>query len=113
TVGADIDVPFLLVQWTARIGEPLYQCQPPTGYPDKADAWVNTGALLNRLNYPLTLTGNRLPGVRVDIPALLGSGDSAQPDATLDRAIAVLLSGEASLETRQTLEKQMSDPQVL
>jgi uncharacterized protein (DUF1800 family) len=113
TVGADIDVPFLLVQWTARIGEPLYQCQPPTGYPDKADAWVNTGALLNRLNYSLTLTGNRLPGVRVDIPALLGSGDSAQPDATLDRAIAVLLSGEASLETRQTLQKQMSDPQVL
>ena len=25
---------------------PLYQCQPPTGYKDTADAWVNTGALV-------------------------------------------------------------------
>src|SRR6266581_2998991 len=49
-VGAEIDLPLALVQWTGRIGEPLYQCQPPTGYSDKADAWVNTGALLNRLN---------------------------------------------------------------
>src|SRR5256885_2536061 len=50
-LGTDIDTPMPLVQWTGRIGEPLYQCQPPTGYSDRADAWVNTGALLNRLNY--------------------------------------------------------------
>src|SRR5205823_3245652 len=34
-IGADVDVPLALVQWTGRIGEPLYQCQPPTGYSDK------------------------------------------------------------------------------
>jgi uncharacterized protein (DUF1800 family) len=112
-VGAEVDVPFLLVQWTARIGEPLYQCQPPTGYSDKAEAWVNTGALLNRLNYSLALTGNRLRGVRVEVAKLLGAGDSARPDAALNRAIDVLLAGEASPQTRQTLEKQMNNPQVL
>jgi uncharacterized protein (DUF1800 family) len=112
-VGAEIDVPLTLVQWTGRIGEPLYQCQPPTGYADNADAWVNTGALLNRLNYSLALTGNRLAAVHTDIPSLLGADSSSQPDAVLNAAIGVLLSGEASPQTRATLEKQMNDPRVL
>jgi uncharacterized protein (DUF1800 family) len=112
-VGADIDVPLALVQWTGRIGEPLYQCQPPTGYSDKADAWVNTGALLSRLNYSLALTGNRLPGVRTDVRSLLGAGASGESAAVLDQAIAVLLAGEASSQTRETLKKQMNDPRVL
>ena len=34
---------------------PLYGCQPPTGYKDTADAWVNTGALVNRMNFALPL----------------------------------------------------------
>lgn len=112
-IGADIDAPLALVQWTGRIGEPLYQCQPPTGYSDKSDAWVSTGGLLNRLNYSLSLAGNRLPGVRTDVRDLLSGDASAQPGAVLDQAIAVLLSGEASPETRETLKKQMNDPRVL
>jgi uncharacterized protein (DUF1800 family) len=112
-VGADSDVPLALVQWTGRIGEPLYQCQPPTGYSQKSAAWVSTGALLNRLNYSLALAGNRLPGVRTDISSLLRGNGATQPDALLDAAISVLLSGEASPQTRQTLEKQMNDPRVL
>jgi uncharacterized protein (DUF1800 family) len=112
-IGAESDLPLALVQWTGRIGEPLYQCQPPTGYSDKADAWVNTGALLNRLNYSLSLAGNRLPGVKTDVASLLGGHGAAQPGAVLDLAINILLSGEASPETRTTLENQMNDPRVL
>src|SRR6202030_4642560 len=112
-LGTDVDTPMPLVQWAGRIGEPLYQCQPPTAYSDKADAWVNTGALLSRLNYSLALAGNRLPGVRTDVRSLLGAAASGQPVAVLDQAIAVLLSGEASWQTRDTLEKQMNDPRVV
>jgi len=112
-VGADVTVPLPMVQWAARIGEPLYQCQPPTGYSDKAENWVNTGALLNRLNYSLTLANNRMRGTRVDVAAVLGSEQARDPQATLDRAIAVLLSGQVSPETRETLAKQMNDSQVL
>src|SRR5229473_5895634 len=71
-LGTDVDTPMPLVQWVGRIGEPLYQCQPPTGYADKADAWVNTGALLNRLNYSLALAGNKMRGARTDVASLLG-----------------------------------------
>jgi uncharacterized protein (DUF1800 family) len=112
-VGADVQIPLLLVQWTSRIGQPLYQCEPPTGYSDKADAWVNTGALLNRMNFSLALTSNRLRGAQVDIDSLFGGEMAANPRATLDHAIQLLLGGQASQETRDTLEKQLEDPQIL
>jgi len=112
-VGADVDVPFALVQWTNRIGQPLYQCEPPTGYSNKADAWVNTGALLNRMNFSLALTGNRLRGTQVNMETLLGDRAATDPHATLNRAVQALLGGQLSQQTRETLEKQLADPQIL
>jgi uncharacterized protein (DUF1800 family) len=112
-VGADVDIPFMLVQWTNRIVQPLYQCEPPTGYSDKAEAWVNTGALLNRMNFSLALTANRLRGAQVELEPLLIGQSASDPHATLDRAIQVLLGGQVSRETRETLEKQLGDPRIL
>jgi len=112
-VGAEVDVPFALVQWTNRIGQPLYQCEPPTGYSNKADAWVNTGALLNRMNFSLALTGNRLRGTQVNMETLLGDRAATDPHATLNRAVQVLLGGQLSQQTRETLEMQFADPQIL
>jgi len=112
-LGTDVDSPMPLVQWTGRIGEPLYQCQPPTGYSDKADAWVNTGALLNRLNYSLALAGNKVRGSHSDAPTLLGLDTSADPKAALTRAVEMFLGGEAARGTVETLEKQIEDPQIV
>ena len=112
-LGTDVDTPLPLVQWVGRIGEPLYQCQPPTGYADRADAWVNTGALLNRLNYSLALAGNKMRGARTDVPSLLGIDASADPKSALDRAVQVFLGGQAGPTTVETLEKQLDNPQVL
>jgi uncharacterized protein (DUF1800 family) len=50
----------------AAMGEPLYLCQPPTGYADTADAWVNSGTLLARMNFALALTGGQLAGTAPD-----------------------------------------------
>src|SRR6266567_946347 len=112
-LGTDVDTPMPLVQWVGRIGEPLYQCQPPTGYSDKADTWVNTGALLNRLNYSLALAGNRMRGARTDVISLLGTDSSADAKTALDRAVQVFLGGQAGPTTVETLEKQLDNPQVL
>jgi uncharacterized protein (DUF1800 family) len=112
-VGAEVDVPIALVQWTNRIGQPLYQCEPPTGYSNKADAWVNTGALLNRMNFSLALTGNRLRGTQVNMETLLGDRAATDPHATLNRAVQALLGGQLSQQTRETLEMQLADPQIL
>jgi uncharacterized protein (DUF1800 family) len=48
-----------------QIGQPLYGAQPPTGYSDKAEAWVNSGAQVNRMNFAVDLASNKLAGVRV------------------------------------------------
>ena len=112
-LGTDVDTPLPLVQWVGRIGEPLYQCQPPTGYSDKAETWVNTGALLNRLNFSLALASNRMRGASSDVASLLGGDASAEPKAALDRAVQVFLGGEAARTTVETLEKQLDNPQVL
>jgi uncharacterized protein (DUF1800 family) len=52
-----------LVAAMQQLGMPLYQCQPPTGYKDVADAWTSAGALVNRMNFALALASNRLPGI--------------------------------------------------
>ena len=63
--GADVQDARPLARQVADLGMPLYQCQPPTGYKDTADAWVNTGALVGRMNFGLSLTGNKIRGVLV------------------------------------------------
>jgi uncharacterized protein (DUF1800 family) len=63
--GADVQDARLLVRQIAELGMPLYQCQPPTGYKDTADAWVNTGALVGRMNFGLALADNKIRGVTV------------------------------------------------
>jgi uncharacterized protein (DUF1800 family) len=112
-VGADVDIPLMLVQWTNRIGQPLYQCEPPTGYASKADAWVNAGSLLERMNFSLALTANRVRGTQVEIAPLLGGSESANSHAALDQAIHVFLGGQVSKQTREVLEQQLSDPQII
>ena len=102
-----------LARQVARLGAPLYEAQPPTGYPDVAEAWVNTGALLARMNFALALAQNRLPGVRVDLGRSLGEVDRARPAAVLDRLVAVVLHGEASSRTRQVLGAQLDSPEIV
>ncbi len=102
-----------LVQWVGRMGEPLYQCEPPTGYADTADVWVNAGALLNRLNFALTLATNHMPGVQTDLSGLFGRDADSDPSLVLSRALGDFLGGQVSAQTRDTLEKHLSDPQIL
>ena len=112
-LGADVDTALPLVNWVTRIGEPLYQCLPPTGYSDKASAWVNAGALLNRLNFALALASNRVAGSQVQIAPLVGGEAAADPYQALERAVNLFLAGQISASTRSTLERESADPQIV
>ena len=101
-----------LAQQVNKLGEPLYQQQPPTGYPDVAEAWVNTGALLNRMNFALGLTANRVPGVRVDLSRAVGSADRRKPEQVLDALLRSVLQGQATSQTRSVLAAQLDDPEI-
>ncbi|HET7699142.1 MAG TPA: DUF1800 domain-containing protein [Vicinamibacterales bacterium] len=87
--GTDVFEAEPLVQAVRQLGMPLYMCQPPTGYADRADAWVNTGALLNRMNFALQLVSGRMRGVRPGsgaAGAALGGDVSAATAATIAKA---------------------------
>jgi uncharacterized protein (DUF1800 family) len=98
-----------LAQFIAKMGQPLYQYQPPTGYPDRAEQWVNTGALLERLNFSLALSANRVRGSRVDLKRAAPDIDRENEKAALDKAITLLLNNEVSPQTRQVLDKQLKE----
>ena len=112
-LGADVDQPMQLVQWVSRIGEPLYQCLTPNGYSDKAAAWVSTGALLNRVNFAVALTSNKVRGAQVDIDSLVGADVGTNPHLALDRVEGEFLAGQVSDTTRATLEQEMDEPSIL
>ena len=65
--GADVQDALPIVRTLQQLGMPLYQCQPPTGYKDTADAWVNTGALVDRMNFAVRLSNNRFNGTTVAV----------------------------------------------
>jgi len=58
-----------LVGTVAGLGEPLYQCQPPTGYSDRAAPWTNTGALIGRINFAMALVAKTFAAANVPIVA--------------------------------------------
>jgi len=113
-VGATVDArgALALARAAAEIGEGFYEAQAPTGHPDRAEAWVNPGALLARLNVALELVENRLPGARVDVTALVSGVDPRQPEALLEHLLATLLHGRASTATREVLKAQLATPVI-
>jgi uncharacterized protein (DUF1800 family) len=100
---ASVDEAQPLVRALQQLGMPLYQCQPPTGYKDTADAWVNTGALVARLNFAVSLANNQLRGITVRFAP---AGDSLQ---TVPHGI---LAGDLSDATRATIAKATSPEQM-
>jgi uncharacterized protein (DUF1800 family) len=108
-LGADVNAPLQTAQFIAKMGQPLYLYQAPTGYPDRADQWVNTGALLERLNFGLALTTNKLRGAAFDVKRAVGSVNMTDKSGIMEKAIASLLYGDISSQTRTVLEKQLKE----
>ena len=111
-IGADTNGNPQFHRWLAQMGEGLFMCQPPTGYPDTADRWVNTGALLERMNFALALSGNRLNGSRVNLQKLLPDSNLTQPSDVVDYFVKLLLRGQVSPQTRATIDKSLSEQQL-
>jgi uncharacterized protein (DUF1800 family) len=109
---AGVDDVMPLARQVANMGMPLYGAQPPTGYSMKADTWVSSSALLNRMNFALGLTAGKIRGVKVDTAQLVGS-----PPALLDAALALstmegkLLADDVSKQTHDSIMAQIEAPQ--
>jgi len=97
-----------------RLGQPIYLQVAPTGYPETQADWVNSGALLARMNLAMALATGRLPGVTVDLDRIVAA--TTDRDALLDAIDRELFGGRLSARTRTVITAQVQDirdPQLL
>jgi uncharacterized protein (DUF1800 family) len=79
--GAEVENFQPLIGALRQMGMPLYGCIPPTGYKWEAADWISTGELVDRMNFALALSANRLPGIRV---GWMAPGSDSDRDAALN-----------------------------
>ncbi|MBT1710804.1 DUF1800 family protein [Fulvivirgaceae bacterium PWU5] len=107
---ADVQRPYPLFQWVTRMGQKIYFYQAPTGFPDKATYWINTGALLNRMNFGMALAAGRIPGVKLDLLALNNRHEPESAADALATYSALLLPARDTHETIRRLTPLLNDP---
>ena len=117
--GADVSDPLPLARQLNTLGMPLYGMQPPTGYSMKSEAWVNSSALLGRMNFSLALMSGKIKGIQVDADRLVSLvSDAASPGAppaspdpqrTLATLEGSLLAGDVSKQTHDAITKEMGN----
>ena len=100
----DINTTSLMGQ-IATMGEPIFQYQAPTGFPEDSRKWVSSGALISRLNFSLALTQGRIGDVKLADPAEDAGGDM-DPNTIIDRVSNRILHGQISPSTRATLLRE-------
>jgi uncharacterized protein (DUF1800 family) len=96
-----------LGQVVARLGEPLFQHVAPDGYPETREEWVNSGALLDRMNVAVGLAAGKLPGTEVDLDRVVPAVPSHE--ALVDEIDRQLLGGAMTAHTRQVILDQIKD----
>lgn len=86
-----------------RLGQPIFGHQAPNGWPETSEAWMNTGAILNRINFGVALAGGGIPGADVrrwpPYDELLRA-PRAQQVASI---VTAFFGGQASAETLEIL----------
>ncbi len=99
--GAELRDPLKVAKSVGAMGQPLYQCEPPTGWPDRAAPWVNSGALLARMRAASTLF-NRNPDAPVSAEARGGKDVSVY--------VGAYLGGEIGERTRAAILARLDHP---
>jgi uncharacterized protein (DUF1800 family) len=101
-----------------EMGMPLYGCVTPNGYSWDSTTWVSTNALVNRMNFALSLAANRLPGITVTWDATPEANSNPAistvsiatpyPQSEELRLESLLLSGGVSDSTRTAVLQQFA-----
>jgi uncharacterized protein (DUF1800 family) len=111
-LNATITQPYQLYTWINKMGQRMYYYQAPTGFPDNGKYWINTGSLLNRMNFGLALASNRIPGVTVDLYALNDHHEPESAEAALE-TYGKMIMPERDLEASiKRLTPLLNDPEL-
>jgi uncharacterized protein (DUF1800 family) len=106
-VAAAPDTTPRLAQVVARLGQPLYLQSAPTGYAETESHWVNSGALLARMNAAIALAAGKLPGVDGDLGGVVPTTSDWRQ--LVDLVSDHVLGGTMSAHTKTVITNQLSD----
>jgi uncharacterized protein (DUF1800 family) len=111
-LNAEINQPYQLFTWLNRMGQKIYYYQAPTGFPDRGQYWINTGSLLNRMNFGLALAAGRIPGIKVNLLALNKGHEPESAEQALVTYSRLLLPERDLQATIEPLKPMLNDPNL-
>ncbi len=112
SLNADVKMPYLVYNWVDKMGQKLYYYQAPTGFPDKGQYWINTGALLNRMNFGLALATEKIPGIKIDLLKLNNGHEPESSEAALLTYGKIIMPERDLQQTVSRLKPLLNDPQL-
>lgn len=113
STNAKVDAPYQLYNWITKMGQKIYSYQAPTGFPDRGQYWINTGSLLNRMNFGLALASGRIPGVHVDLLSLNQNHEPESAEAALKTYSKLLMPERDVEQTIKRLTPMLNDPELI
>jgi uncharacterized protein (DUF1800 family) len=102
-LGAPPDGTPRTAQAVAALGEPIYGHQAPNGWPETGDQWLNTGAILSRINFGVAVAAGRIPSVSPTNWRGAESLRDSPVERQVDGVVDALLGGGVSPDTRAIL----------
>jgi uncharacterized protein (DUF1800 family) len=102
-LGAPPDTTPRSAQLVNQLGQPIFGRLTPDGWPDRGEAWMNSGAIMNRINFGFRLAAGQISGVRIANWAPAARLRELPYDKQVDGVIAELLGGGVSDDTRRIL----------
>ncbi len=107
---ANVDQPYQVFNWIDKMGEKIYYYQAPTGFPDRGLYWINTGSLLNRMNFGLAIASQRIPGIKIDLLALNNHHEPESAVAALLTYGKLILPERDLTQTVKRLSPLLTEP---
>ncbi len=112
SMNAEVLYPFALANWISKMGQKTYYYQAPTGFPDQGKHWINTGSLLNRMNFGLDLANGKIPGIKFNFTELLNHKEPESADDAIEKYAFIFLPERDLQKTVKRLIPLVNDPNI-
>jgi len=109
---ADVKQPYQVFIWINKMGQKIYYYQAPNGYPDRSEYWINSGSLLNRMNFGLAIASGRIPGLKINLAELNDNREPESQEAALVAYGKIMLPEKDLKTTFARLAPMLSDPDI-
>lgn len=113
SLDATVAQPYQIYNWVSKMGQKMYYYQAPSGFPDKGQYWINTGALLNRMNFGLALATQKIPGVKINLAALNNNHEPESSAAALATYSKIIMPERDLSQTIKRLTPMLNDPELI